>query len=185
IIIVLSLNSKLEWGLFFISLDFLSERVLSLFLFLLIPSFMCYKSFVKSKNNSIFKFLLFGYLSFVITSLLHILFVFIGTNVSITAEKWGMIIFFACCLSILVVHHIRSARSTVESYKKVLYQNNELKSKMKKTQQNTDESLNKVIKHMNELNSFLDEGILEKKEHEVKKIIKKYSELISSFISKV
>jgi len=171
--------------LFFINLDFLSEKVMILFLFLLIPSFLSYKSFVKSKEDTVFGFLFFGYLSYVITSMLHILFVFVGINVSITAEKWGMIIFFACCLSILVVHLIRSVRNTANSYKKNFYQNNELKNKIEKTQQNTDESLNKVIKHMNELNSFLDEGILEKKEHEVKKIIKKYSELISSFISKV
>ena len=56
---------------------------------------------------------------------------------------------------------------------------------MKKTQQNTDESVDKVIKHMNELNSLLDEGVLEKKEPEVRKIIKKYFEAVSSFISRM
>ena len=123
-----------------------------LFLFLLIPSFLSYKSFVKSKEDTVFGFLFFGYLSYVITSMLHILFVFVGINVSISAEKWGMIIFFACCVSILVVHLIRSVRNTANSYKKNFYQNNELKNKIEKTQQNTDESLNKVIKHMNEYN---------------------------------
>jgi hypothetical protein len=185
IIVVLSLNSKLELGLFFINLDFLSEKVMILFLFLVIPSFLSYKSFVKSREDTVFSFLFFGYLSSVITSILHVLFVFVGINVSISAEKWGMIIFFACCVSILVVHLIRSVRNTEDSYKKFFYHNNELKNRIEKTQQNTDESLSKIVKHMNELNSFLDEGILEKKEHEVKKIIKKYSELISSFISKV